>query len=80
MPDTDVTAERREAARSFTLDDVVTEITCPWCFETISISGGHVFTHRSQYGTPLNHEGDATLGDLIDAANAHVCDGDDSDG
>jgi hypothetical protein len=65
-----------EQARDFRLDpDSGVEITCPWCHETISTSGPNIFHAGAEVGEPLN--GDATLGDLIDAASKHVCDEDD---
>jgi hypothetical protein len=67
-----------EQVRDFRLDpDWGVEITCPWCYETISINGPYVFHAGSDVGEPLN--GDATLGDLIDAANKHACESGDGD-
>jgi hypothetical protein len=62
----------KEQARDFKLDpDSWMEITCPWCHEPISTSGPNIFHAGEETGELLDH--DATLGDLIDAANKHVC-------
>jgi hypothetical protein len=62
-----------DPARSFALDpDGLLEITCPECDCMITISGRALFPGSTpDIGTDLGHE--PTLGDLIDAASAHVC-------
>ena len=70
MPDTETTTAAAETARAFKLDpDAWVDITCPECDHTVSITDGNVF--QIAVGEPLT--ADATLGDLIDAASAHVC-------
>jgi hypothetical protein len=74
-----------ESARNFPLGDNWVEITCPRCSgeitivegylfaggSAVTIVDGRVFGPGSDEGIPLDHP--ATLGDLLDAANAHVC-------
>ena len=60
-----------EVSHQFLLGDGWTEITCPDCHEPVTVVDGHVYPRGSGTGIPLDHP--PTLGDLIDAADAHEC-------
>jgi len=59
------------SAHRFLLGDAWLIVTCPGCFDEVSVVDGHVFLAGSDEGMPI--DGPATLGALVDAANAHVC-------
>jgi hypothetical protein len=66
-----VTSPAEEPARHFDLDvDFPPEVTCPECGEALDLDS--LIRRHARTGVPFSIGG-LTLGDVVDAANAHEC-------